>query len=1011
MAAKSPKYYVQRILLLVQLFGAWCLPLDLQSQISELGNNFEHLTVDDGLSHATVNSILEDHLGMLWLGTNYGLNRFDGYEFKTFLPNPSSERAILGYEVLSLWEDSNGNIWVGHRNAGISILERKDGRFRRFPSEVDPNIDWENISVKKISADLSGNIWIATLGGGAIVFDANGKRLTQFCSYCEEENRRLSNDFVFDFAIDEEGRVWIGAAGPGLNVYDPATDELKIINAPVGSTMDGFGKTLAFGADNQLWVGTAENGLFRVDCGQLQIYPVKQELLSSPIITDLEWQASGELWIASDGGGVAKYIPSTNNWAFYQYSAALPGSLNTNAIYDLHFDRQDNLWIGTFNGGINVRYTHLSPYSSNRRYAMERSLGLRSVLSIAANDPTEVFLGTDGGGLFRLYLRPEGVELGTVPQPPEMQVITSILPEEERLWLGSFARGLMYYDLDKGLIKTYRNNPSDSRSLANDNVWDIVKEPNGNLWVGTLGGGLDLMAAGTNEFRHFRPEQGEAGISSVQVVDLLLDTARQTLWVATEDAGLNAVNLKTLEIRKYRHDPNKPNTIASDHLLCLFLDQEGILWAGTTYAGLTAIDPLSQQCTNYGPADGLSAKRINSVVEGPNGCLWLSTAEGIGRWDRSRSSYQLIGTDPYLENNQFNPRAALKTPDDRLLFGSANGYSLVLPNQVNTDTSLLRVWFAEASLSNESLSIGLHDGRTIINSHLNDSATVVQLRYTDKGISFRFAVNDFAQAQEVRYAYRLLGLDSTWQLVPPEQRFANYAALSGGSYELQVRASDRNGYWSPHIRKLPIEVTPPFWETWWFALLVTSAGIVLAIVIVKTLLRRQQAQFERQTIEAEQKLLRLQNEHLEKDVANKLAQLNASVLQIAHKNEMLNALKAQLESIPAQGTTQKDQTARRLLREIERELMQEDYWQQFQLTFNQSYQGFIKQIEIAHPNLSANDYRVCCFIKMRLRNKEIASILNVTVNGVEQAKYRLKKKIGLGRSENLNSYIQTLGQG
>ena len=209
---------------------------------------------------------------------------------------------------------------------------------------------------------------------------------------------------------------------------------------------------------------------------------------------------------------------------------------------------------------------------------------------------------------------------------------------------------------------------------------------------------------------------------------------------------------------------------------------------------------------------------------------------------------------------------------------------------------------------------------------------------------------------------------------------------------------------------MAIEVAPPFWETWWFAILSALTGGVLVWIIIKTLLHRQQVEFERQAIEAEQKLLRLQNEHLEQDVANKMAQLNASVLQIAHKNEMLSGLKAQLEAISTKANEATTKIVNRILREIERELVQEDYWEQFQLTFNQSYQDFIQQVESTHPNLSPTDHRLCCFIKMRLRNKEIASILNVTVNGVEQSKYRLKKKIGLDRKEDLNLYIQSFGQ-
>ena len=1003
------KFHLQYCLYFLLLFVLLLSTVNLFGQASSNSNNFKHLTVDDGLSHATVNRIMEDHLGMLWVATRYGLNRYDGNEFKTFLPSSSSPYSIKAYEVLSLWEDPKGNIWAGHRDAGISVFERHTGQFKRFLPQADSTINWETISVKQMFTDHADNLWIGTFGGGAIVFDQTGNQIAHFCSYCDGKNRRLSNDFVFDFAADEQGRVWIGTAGSGMDVYDPSSDQLQVFYPSDNSSMEGFGKALVRGEQNQIWVGTAGSGLFVIDSNDTSIRRVADYELSSAMITDLEWRSSGELWIATDGGGITQFNSKENKWTTFSYDPVFPGALNTNAIYDLYFDQSGNFWVGTFNGGLNVRYKNTYPFLVDRRYAEERGLGLRSVLSMAAISSSEVLLGTDGGGLFSMVMDREYIQLKALPYPAKMPVITCILPADEYLWLGSFARGLTRYHPRTGTEKNFQYDPEQPESLAHNNVWDLVMEKNGNLWIGTLGGGVDLLPQDSASFQHFRPTNDGQGLSSVQVVDILLDMTGAFLWVATEDAGLNRIDLHTFEITQYQHDPNNSCTITSNQLQCLYQDQLGTLWVGTAYEGLCAINTTSGQSINYGPAEGLP-RRINSIIEGPGGYLWLSSPEGIGRWNRHEAVYQPIGTDPYLKNNQYNARAVLQCNNDYLLFGSTNGYAIVLPEQIVVDTPLLQVWFTEASLSNTPLKIGLHEGRTILNSHLNDSLTTVQLRYTDKGLSFKFAANDFAQANEINYAYRLMGLDSTWQRVPAAQRFANYAALPGGTYELQVRAIDRNGNWSPSIRKLAIEVAPPFWETWWFALLSAVTGILLVFTIIRFLLHRQQARFERQAIEAEQKLLRIQNEHLEKDVANKMAQLNASVLQIAHKNEMLSGLKAQLQTIATNANERTTKITNRLLREIERELVQEDYWEQFQLAFNQSYQDFIQHIETTHPNLSSTDHRLCCFIKMRLRNKEIASILNVTVNGVEQSKYRLKKKVGLARDEDLNHYIQSFGQ-
>ena len=527
------------------------------------------------------------------------------------------------------------------------------------------------------------------------------------------------------------------------------------------------------------------------------------------------------------------------------------------------------------------------------------------------------------------------------------------------------ARGLYLYKPGAGIVKQYQNIAGDPTSLSHNNVWDLELAPDGSLWIGTLGAGVSYLKQGQNTFVRFQPDpNNKNSISGTQVIDILLDKIRPWLWIATENNGLSRIDHSTtpFHIIQYHHQAQDTSSMTSEKIRCLFQDDEGTLWVGTENAGLNAYQPATESFYAYTVEDGLPSNMINSIVQGPQGYLWITTQAGIVRWNKKEGRFIKVGSEPFLENNQYNPGAALRL-----------------------NTIAPKVVFTEFSLSNQSIPIGTFEGRTILSGPLNDSTTIVRFSYQDKGIQFSFTTTDYSQPDKNQFAYRLMGFDTTWRIVGPEQRFANYSSLPGGEYVLEVKASNSDGAWNTLPRSLRIIVSPPFWTTWWFLL-----------------------RFREHAMAAEQEILRLQNENLEKDILNKQAQLSASVLQSAHKNQFLEDLKGEIRKIETDEHQPKSRELHRLTRSIENELTQKNYWDQFQLTFNQVHQDFVHKLHDRHPHISATDSRLCCFIRMGFSNTEIAAILNITVNGVEQSKYRLKKKLELDKDGSLNEYIAEL---
>lgn len=1006
---------IVRALFLATLLSAF--PITGNSQAHRGPIAFDHLTPENGLSHNTVYSIIQDRSGLIWIGTRYGLNRYDGYECRVFLPTDGDSGTLAGPTVLALMEGRQGKIWVGHREAGISVWDPTKERFARFPAGPDAEIDWERATVRCIFEDSRGWLWVGTLGSGAVVFDENYRKIGHLCSGC---SLQLSNDFVFDFLEDGEGKIWIATDGRGINQFDPVSRSNRVINSDGPLNLDSYEKSLHQDRQGNLWIGTAGSGLYQYDPASRQFrhfYPSggnPERTLSHNIITDLAFDAAGRLWIATDGGGLSIMSPSTGEFQHVTASASFPQALNTNAIYHLMFDQTGNLWVGTFNGGVNIHKAFSSPfliYENQNDYGRK---GLRSVLALEQDEAGRLWIGADGGGLF--YADAKGESLGELQaamvsgKPFPKPVITCLKTTGEGgLWVGTYADGLCFFDTRSGTIRNFRHQPENAGSLSHNNIWDIEPDKAGGLWIGTLGGGINYLPPGAGTFQRFPSDPADdAGISSVQIVDVLLDEKRGYLWAASEDRGLNRLDINTGLVRRYdREGAGGAPPLSGDNLQCLFQDNQGRLWIGTEFNGLNCLSPDTDDIFYLDTEDGLPSNMVNSIEEDGQGYLWISTLKGIVRLDPRTRAFMDFGADDNLPNNQYNPRASLRLKNGQLLFGGTNGFSILHPSGVNPNAHPPEAVFTGLKLSGQSVPVGEWNGRTVLNGNLNDPGTVVRLSYADRGIIFEFTGTDYTKPAKNKYAYQLEGFDEHWNYPEAGQHRAIYSNLKGGAYRLKIKASNSDGVWGAP-RLLAIEVSPPFWETWWFYLSCLLALLGVAYLLIRYLLEHQKAVFQEQSFRAEQEILRLKNENLQKEVEAKQARLSASVLQSAHKNQFLEDLKARILKVELPGSSRRHPELRRLIRAIDGELNQEDYWQQFQQAFDQMHFEFVHELQHRHPNITDNDYRLCYFIRMGFSNAEIASILNITVNGVEQSKYRLKKKMELDKEASLNEYIRML---
>ena len=989
----------------------WCffLPATFSQNFT-----FDHLTINQALSNNTIYAITEDRDGFMWFGSRDGLNKYDGYEFTVYKSDPADSLSLPGNNIQSLFNHPNGDLWIGLRAGGLCILDRATQRFRKNPFAGQVYPDWERISIQAIFQDSEGYIWLGTGAQGIVRIDPDGKNLEHFGVDEALATRRLQSNACFSFIEDEHHNVWMGTSDKSIHCYLRHKDSIEVVGSNPGAGIDlnSYRKSFLL-KDGILWIGTEGNGVFQYD-------PVRKKFLSKTLekklVRDIVRYRDMVL-VSTDGTGLYYTEDDGQSFQTVQYTAKIINSLNTNALYDIFIDRKQNIWIGSFNGGVNVYFPDKTEFLT---YAQEPSLvdapGSKSVLAFQEDCEGFIWIGKDGGGLLRFDPNDQSYVIYR-SNPDDSQsvssnVITSIFEDsQQRLWVGTFSFGLNLFDRKTGWSMQFLHNPSDSTSLTNNNVWSIAEDHAGNLWIGTLGGGLERFNFEEKRFYHHQPDTQipfQLNKLSGWNARVLLVDKQDNLWIGTEFGGLNRRDPSTGQFEFWLADTRDSTCLQSNFILCLHEDQRGRLWVGTEGGGLHVMQPDRKAFRHYSIKDGLPSNVINAIEEDQNGVLWISTNKGLVSFNPQSGAFVSFDKNDGLQSNQFNPGASMRRQNGEIYFGGVFGINSFLPGNVQIDTIPPKVVFTDFKLFNQPVPIGEYKGRTILPSPLNERP-VIRLRYFDNVFTIEFAALDFKNPSKCHYAYRLDGFEEKWTQVDSKHRLATYTNLDAGEYTFQVKAANNSSAWGEPV-ELVIVITPPFWKTWWFRLVAALLSVGTIVFLLTYFDAKRQETHQKELLKREQEILKLRNERLNEEVQEKNAQLSAALLQSAHKNTSLDRLKKQLMDImkDAKADAEQKKEIRQLVRKIDFELSSEDYWEQFQLNFDQVHQQFSQLLHLRHPELSPNEIRLSCLLRINMTNKEIAAIQNISLSAVEKSKYRLKKKLNLGKEADLNSYILSL---
>ncbi len=885
----------------------------------------EKITSLQGLSHNTVRCMLQDQTGYIWFGTLNGLNRYDGNNTKSILPDFNDYNNLSNGKIRDLFLDSRNQLWIRTYSDIFHCYDQKHERFLKLYNSKDeslvkhnqlyedkkariwlgstddgctlytftekgfskthfhtssPNFSLPSNTVNEILEDSKGNIWVATEEGvSRITIDNSGKITTKtviekavrsifelnhqlyFITsrgeilHFSSGNRFLSIDTIFGVLIKTQqlnNHSFIFAIrGKGFYVFSTKTGKAQFLP---GKFNESLNRDLVISDDKNggIWISNHTGQVWRISTDNLKI--VSLQLLPPHVLklSDQEryvYKAdkSGNIWISTYGNGLYRYNISTGQLDNFNYSAGNEG-LNSNYLLSMLADKDGNIWAASENLGINK----LSFSNNNVKHIFTDPLQLNrngNIVRVLHEDRNKtIWVATKNGDLFKYSMNFSQREVVF----SNKHNVFSILEEENGdIWLGTRGDGLL--KLPQGNYQNHLKflHTDKAGSLSNDNIFSVVKDKKGRIWVATWGGGVCLLndKNDPNSFSYFINE--DVWLESVR---FLFHDSQGQIWASTNN---NLVKFKPDEIvknrlayKQYFYDPDNNKSISNTEVRYLFEDSKKQIWLATSGSGLALYlgegeDGNGMFESIHNP-QGTASDNIMSIQEGKQGNLWISTESGLHRFNPDNKTFQYYKLSDDFSSNVFTETAATQTSDGKMLFGSLNGFYAFQPKDLTKTKKSNKVILTGLSIYDQEAKVGEK------NSPLQSSisyAETINLKHSDQVFHIDFSTLDYEDPRANQFMYILENYENRWNTSSSNNR-ATYRNVPPGNYVFKVRTVNSEGEWENNISSIKVTIKPPFWKSglaYFFYLILSIALLYFAYrIIFKFYQLNQSVKLERQ---------------------------------------------------------------------------------------------------------------------------------------------------------------------
>ncbi|NIJ54416.1 hybrid sensor histidine kinase/response regulator [Dyadobacter arcticus] len=837
--------------------------------------HFKHLSSENGLIDNHVNCVFQDRKGFVWIGTNGGLNRYDGTEFKTYKNDEKDQNSLSNDVITSLAEDGSGNIWIATSGGGLNRFDRKKGLFKHYLSDKKNQTSIAGNFINRIVFDKGGNLWLATTGG-LDVFDPVKQIVTTHYKFDLKNEKSLSDDNVNTVFCDREGRIWAGTSS-GLNLLDQHTGLFKRFITDINSETSLSGNDVRCvyqDSKNRIWIGTYGSGLnlYQSNDGTFRRFknnPENPSSISINTVTSIN-ENNGSIWVGTENGGLN--ILNTTAWTFaaYKHDEIDPSSIAGNSVDYIYKDRQGNLWLGIYSGGINI-YKSNNSFEHFQHNSSENSISNNSVLCFYQDDARNLWIGTDGGGLnlfdpktqkFKAYQHNKSGNAISGDY-----VLAIIGDDDQNIWVGTWGEGVSVFDPKTRQFTVFKHQPEVPTSLQNNDIYALAKTPDHKIWLSTYGQGIDAYDPATKIFKHYLNDPSNSKSLSDNTVNCFLTDRKGNLWLGTGSGQLSRYDKASDTFTAFTVSGNE--TVSNSSVNSLVEDRNGILWL-CTLKGLVRFDPVSHKFKKYTTESGLINNVTEAIVEDAMGMLWISTDEGLSKFDPKLEKFQNYSTAYGLQAKEFKQKSGYKDREGNLYFGGVNGFNKFNPSQISQDNGRYPIVITRFKIFNRDITAAKSgDMESVLSQDISETRSVT-LSHDQSFISLDYAALDYISNQK-NYAYILEKFDKDWNYVGNENT-AVYTNLPPGRYLFKVKVQNIAGEWIGGTDSLAIIITPPFWATWWFrlaaVLFILTSAYLLHRYRVNAMIR-QKAVLEKlveertTTVQKQSEELHAQSDHLQ----------------------------------------------------------------------------------------------------------------------------------------------------
>jgi signal transduction histidine kinase/ligand-binding sensor domain-containing protein/DNA-binding response OmpR family regulator len=887
--------------------------------IGQRNLEFANITRQQGLSNTDINAIVQDKDGFIWFGTEYGLNRYDGYQIKVFRNTPGDSTSLPDNSINCLYVDHEGVLWIGTIRGGLSQYKKNSNSFSSYRHDPSNPHTVSYNYITYITEDIFNNLWVATLEG-LNLYNKQNNSFTQFIDNkslgkmaINKPSGNLKN--IRSISSDKQGNLWIGYERDGLGMLDIKKGIFTHYPLPARTQKVPGDNSIQFILDegNELWLASRFSGILVFNKTTKQYRSLNSKQLDPRVNYLLP--DHGNIWIATKNGLYA-YSKQTGLINSFFHQECNHNSLSNNSISCLFMDRQGILWAGSLQGGVNYVINKKGFNVLRKDMCQPVSLSQQSVSAVLKDNRNNLWVGYFDNGIDIIDLKTNTkkfyFDLPTAKGTMPTGTIFCIFQDSKgRIWLGTYASGIFMYEPSTGQFRNFNHQPSDSESLSGNDVRSICEDKEHQLWLAIHGRGVNRFNPETGKTCRISYPQNNYGFSDAHnwVYKVYIDSSNN-LWVTSVDGVSLSPNLgKTFT--NYHHTQRRSNNESLDVIWTLYDDGKQ-LWLGSSM-GLSVFDKNKKVFTKViSKNDGLPSDAITGILPGPHNYLWISTYNGLVKLNpKDFKDIKVFDQTDGLQGNQFFFNACYRATSGEMYFGGQDGLTYFLPDSIKEYKFIPTVVITDFKLFNKSENFV---GSNILSKNISETKEIT-LKYSQNVLTFDFVALNFEEPEKNQYAYQLEGFEKDWN-VAVNKREATYTNLSPGTYIFHVKASNNDGIWNNKGVSVKIHVLPPLWLSklafsLYILLIITSLILYKRFIQNREKLKRQ---FALQHLESE-KQIEMNNVRL-KFFTNISHEFRTSLSMIIGPTEILMGKKQNFTPIQEQQVSLIKSNAQRLLRLI-----------------------------------------------------------------------------------------------